>query len=93
MSPDHLYEEGLAEFEEIEVPFSIIFLLFILLTISYVIHFKRHFYIFGLLARMFSGYMEVGQQFRCDILLAFYFMFQLQYKTQRKLLDSTQSRD
>ena len=53
MSLDHLFEEGLAEFEEIEVPFSIIFLFFILLIISYVIHSKRHFYIFGLLARIF----------------------------------------
>ena len=34
MSPDYLSEEGLAEFEEIEVPFSIIVLLFILLSIS-----------------------------------------------------------
>ena len=61
MSPDHLYEEGLAEFEEIEVPFSIIFLPFVLLTISYVIHFIRHFYIFALLARIFPGYMIFGQ--------------------------------
>ena len=52
MSPDHLNEEGLAEFEEIEIPFSIIFLLSIFLTISYGIHFNGHFYIFGLLARI-----------------------------------------
>ena len=38
MSLDHLSEEGPAEFEEIEVSFSIIVLLFVLLTISYVIH-------------------------------------------------------
>ena len=39
MSLDHLNEEGLAEFKEIEIPFSILFLLSILLTISYGIHF------------------------------------------------------
>ena len=46
MSPDHLNEEGPAELEEIEIPFSIIFLLSILLTISYRIHVNRHFYVF-----------------------------------------------
>ena len=53
MSPDHLCEEGPAEFEEIKVPLSIIFFLLVLLTTSHVIHFNRHFYIFGLLARIF----------------------------------------
>ena len=32
MSPDHLCEEGPAEFEEIKIPFSIIFSLLVLLT-------------------------------------------------------------
>ena len=52
MSPDHLSEEGLTELEEIEIPFSIIFLFSILLTTSYRIHYNGHFYIFGLLARI-----------------------------------------
>ena len=43
MSLDHLNEEGLAELEEIEIPFSIIFLLSFLLTISYRIHCNGHF--------------------------------------------------
>ena len=43
MSPDHLNEEGSAELKEIETPFSIIFLLSVLLTISYGIHFNGHF--------------------------------------------------
>ena len=43
MSPDHLNEEGLAELEEIEIPFSIIFILSALLTISYGIHFNGTF--------------------------------------------------
>ena len=46
MSLDHLNEEGLAELEEIEIPFSIILLFSVLLTISYGIHFDGHFYIF-----------------------------------------------
>ena len=47
MSLDHFNEEGLAELKEIEIPFSIIFLLSILLTIPYRIHFKTflHFWI------------------------------------------------
>ena len=52
MSPDHLNEEGQAELEEIKIPFSIIFLLSILLIISYGIYLNGHFYIFGLLARI-----------------------------------------
>ena len=46
MSPHHLNEEGLAEFEEIKIPFSIIYLLFVLLIILYVIHFNGHFFTF-----------------------------------------------
>ena len=45
MSPDHLNEEGPAELEEFEIPFSIILLLSILLIISYRIHFNGHFWI------------------------------------------------
>ena len=52
MLPDHLSEEGPAEFEEIEIPCSIIFLLVTLFTILYVIHFNGHFYIFGSIARI-----------------------------------------
>ena len=59
MSPNHLNEEGLAEFEEIEIPFSIIFLLSILLTISHGIHFNDPFYIFGLLARILLRAYEI----------------------------------
>ena len=46
------FSEGLAELEEIEIPFSIVMLLSILLFISYGIHFKEHFYIFGLLDKI-----------------------------------------
>ena len=92
MSPDHLCEEGPAEFEEIEVPFSIIFLLFILL--SYVIHFNGHFYIFGLLARIFLktlGIWTITQ----DALFYWYFILCFNYDIRKKERpwDSTQSRD
>ena len=59
MSQDHLNEEGPEELEEIEIPFSIIFLLSVLLTISYRIHFSGHFYIFGLLARILFRTYEI----------------------------------
>ena len=59
MSPDHLNEEGPTELEEIEIPFSIIFLLSVLLTISYGIHFNGHFYAFGLLARILFWTCEI----------------------------------
>ena len=52
MSPDHLNEEGPAEPEEIEIPLNIIFFFSILLIRSYGTHFKRHFHLFGLLARI-----------------------------------------
>ena len=52
MSLDHLYEEGQAEPEQIEIPLSIILFFPILLVISYKINFKGHFHVFGLLARI-----------------------------------------
>ena len=48
---ENQYVAGPSQLEEIEIPFSITFLLSVLLTISYGIHF-RHFYIVGLLARI-----------------------------------------
>ena len=94
MSPDHLNEEGLAEFEEIKIPFSIICLLFILLTISYVIHFNGHFYIFGLLARIFLRTYGIWTIFQ-DVLIYWYFILCFNYDIKQKetSLDSTQSRD
>ena len=78
MSLDHLSEEGLAELEEIEVPFSIIFLLFILLPISCLIHFNRHLYIFWINSQDFSqDTLYLDNSSGCDILLVFYFPFQL----------------
>ena len=94
MSLDHLNEEGLAEFEEIKISFSIIFLLFILLTISYVIHFNGHFYIFGLLARIFLRTYGIWTVIQ-DVLFYWYFILCFNYDIKQKetSLDFTQSRD
>ena len=94
MSPDHLNEEGLAELEEIEIPFSIIFLLSILLTISCGIHFNGHFYIFGLLVRILSQTYDIEAIIQ-DMLFYWYFLlcFNFDIKHKEKSLDSTQSRD
>ena len=53
MSLDHLNEEGPAELEEIEIPFSITLLLSIFLTISSGIHLNGHFYIFWIASQDF----------------------------------------
>ena len=94
MSPGHLNEEGLAELEEIEIPFSIIFLFSILLTISYGIHFKGHFYIFGLLARILFQTFEIWTIIQ-DVLFYWYFLLCFNYdiKQKERSSDSTQSRD
>ena len=83
MSPDHLNEEGLAELEEIEIPFSIIFLLSIFLTISYGIHSKSHFYIFGLLARILFWTYEIWTIIQ-DMLLHWYFLLHFNYDIKQK---------
>ena len=83
MSLDHLNEEGLAELEEIEIPFSIIFLLSILLTISYRIHFNGHFYIFGLLARILFQTYEFWTIIQYA-LFYWYFLFCFNYDIRQK---------
>ena len=94
MSPDHLNEEGLAEFEEIKIPFSIIILLSILLTISYGIHLNGHFYIFGLLARILFQTYEIWTIIK-DAFFYWYFLLHFNYDIRQKETssDSTQSRD
>ena len=83
MSPDHLNEEGPAEFEEIEIPFSIIFLLSVLLTISYRIHFNRQFYIFGLLARILFQTYEIWTIIQ-DVLFYWYFLLRFNYEKNKR---------
>ena len=94
MSPDHLNEEGLAELEEIEIPFSIIVLFTILLTISCRKHFNRNFYIFELLARILFQRYEIWTIIQ-DTLFYWYFLlyFNCDIQQKKRSLDSTQSRD
>ena len=94
MSLDHLNEEGPAEFEEIEIPFSIVFLLSILLTISHGIHFNGHFYIFGLIARILLRTYEIWTIIQ-DVLFYWYYILCFNYdiKQKERSSDSTQSRD
>ena len=83
MSPDDLNEEGPAEFKEIEIPFNIIFLIFVLLTISYVIHFNKHFYIFGLLASIFLRTYGIWTIIQ-DVLFYWYFILHFNYDIKQK---------
>ena len=83
MSLDYLNEEGLAELEEIEIPFSIIFLLSILFTISYGIHLNGHFYIFGLIARILYRTYELCTIIK-DALFYWYFLLYFNYDIRPK---------
>ena len=79
MSLGYLNEEGLAELEEIKIPFSIILLFSILLIILYVIHFNGHFYIFGLLARILFHTYEIWTIIQ-DALFYWYFLLHFNYE-------------
>ena len=94
MSPDHLNEEGLAEFKEIEIPFSIIIFLSIFLTISHRIHLNRHFYVFGLLARILFQTYDIWTIIQ-DALFYWYYLLHFNYnmKQRERSSDSTQSED
>ena len=94
MSLDLLNEEGLTELEEIEIPFSIIFLLSPFLTISHGIHCKQTFLHFGLLARILFWTYETWTIIQ-DILFYWYFLLCFKYDTKQKERSSysTQSRD
>ena len=74
MSQDHLYEEGPAELEDFEVPSIIIFFIFVFLTLPYMIHFNRHFHIYGIIARL-SGYIEFGPWFTMRYSFGIHFIF------------------
>ena len=91
---DHLSEEGLTELKEIEVPFSIIRSLLVILAISYFIHFNGYFYIFGLLARVFLRMFHTWTTFQ-DVIFYWYFILHFNYdiKDKDRLPDSAQSRD
>ena len=91
---DHLSEEWLAELEEIEIPFSIILLVSILLSLSCGINFNRHFDIFGLLARILFWMYDFWTIIQ-DMLFYWYFLLHFNYYVRQKeiSLNSTQSRD
>ena len=93
MSPDHLCEEGLAYREEIEIPFNIIFSLSIILIFLCGIHLNRHFYLFGLITRIFLWIYHLLSKLHH----AFYWYFILHFHHhagQKKTApDSTESID
>ena len=94
MSPDHLCEEGLAHREEIEIPFNVILFFSIPLTISYRIHLNRHFYLFGLIARILFWIYHLWSRLYHTL---FYWYFLLHFsgdiRQKETTPDSTQSRD
>ena len=75
-------------------PLVLYFLLSVLLTISYGIHLNRHFYIFGLLARILFRTYEIWTIIK-GVLFYWYFLLHFNYNIRQKetSLDSTQSRD
>ena len=94
MSQDHLCEEGLANREDIEIPFHIIFSFSIILIFLYGIHLNGHFYFFGLTTRIFL-WMYNFLSWIYHVLFYWYFILQFNnYVGQKKTtLDSTESRD
>ena len=94
MLPDHLSEEGPAELEEIEVPFSIISSLLVILTILYFIHFNDYFDIFGLITRVFLRMYHIWTSLQ-DVIFYWYFILHFNYniKDKDRLPDSAQTRD
>ena len=94
MSPDHLCEEGLAYTEEIEIPFDIIFSFPIILIFLYRIHLNRHFYLFGLITRIFLWIYHLLSRLH-HALLYWYFILYFNHHTGQKktALDSTKCRD
>ena len=94
MSLDHLCEEGLAYREEIEIPFNVILSFSILFIISYGIHLNGHFYLFGLIIRIFFWIYHLWSRLHHVL---FYWCFLLCFNhhigQKETTLDSTQSRD
>ena len=94
MSLDHLCEEGLAYREEIGIPFNIIFSFSIVLVLLYGIHLNGHFYLFGLITRIFLWIYQLCSQVSQ---MLFYWSFILHFNHQagqkKTTLDSTESRD
>ena len=94
MSLDHLYEEGLAHREDIEIPFHIIFSFSTILIFLYWIHLNGHFYFFGLTTRIFLRTYQFSLVIY-HMLFYWYFILHFNYcvDNQKKIRDSTKSRD
>ena len=94
MSPDHLCEEGPAYREEIEIPFNIIFSFSTILILLYGIHLNGHFYLFGLINRIFLWIYNLLYRLYC-LLFYWYFILCFHHHTGQKKIapDSTESRD
>ena len=94
MSLDHLCEEGLANREEIDIPFHIIFSFSTILIFLYGIHFNRHFYFFRLTTRIFLWtYNFISGIY--PVLFYWYFILCFNHCAGQKKTtpDSTKSRD
>ena len=93
MSPDHLCEEGMAYREEIEIPFNIIFSFSIILILLYRIHLNGHFYLFGLITRIFLWIYNLLSRLY-HVLFYWYFILCFNHHAGQKIApDSTESRD
>ena len=94
MSLDHLCEEGLEELEDFKIPFSIIFFVFVFLTLPYMIHFNRNFHIYGIIARLFLRIYRIWTTVY-DVILFWYTILYFNYNTKHihEPLDSTQTRN
>ena len=94
MSPDHLCKEGLAYREEIEIPFNIVFSFSIILILLYGIHLNGHFYLFGLITRIFLWIYNLLSRLH-HMLFYWYFILCFNHHAGQKktALDSTECRD
>ena len=94
MSLDHLCEEGLAEIENFNIPFSIAFLGFVFLTLPHILHFKNYFHIFWRRFNFYNGIFKVWKTSfnTLDILYATLSLIWNTKSTGRPL-DATKSRD
>ena len=94
MSLDHLYEEGPAHREDIEIPFHIILSFSTIFIFLHGIHLNAHFYFFGLTTRIFLWTYNFLPGKYC-MLFYWYFILCYNHCTGQKLttLDSTESRN
>ena len=94
MSLDHLNKESPAETGEIQLPFSIISLVFVTLILFCRFYCNIHFYIFGVIAHI-TFWMYDFWIYIQDFTLYWYLLICFNHvPTDRKdLVDSTQNRD